>query len=474
MATAAADGSTVIAVATAAEATVVAVGTDARSAVVTMSGRTHMLQDQRGVSVVKRFGAWVSGAAALALTTGALAQTAVPGAKVTAGAPGATAPAGPDPQAGLTGSDIVDAPAPKALPEPAAIDVPWDLEDAKQLLSMVKDAKLEGLDPVDYQHDALIAAIADGEGAPLNAVANKAALQLARDYAFGRLTGDKAKFQWFIERKAEEAYMLPAGLAEAVNGDTVGAWIGAQRPQNRHYAAMRTALTDATDAKTRNMLRANMERWRWMPRTLGTDYVYVNVPTYQLWVVQSGKIAAIHNVVVGAKSTPTPQLAVPAGAVTANPSWHVPQSIIKSSGLRPGVGGYEYKPDGRGGYLVRQLPGPKNALGKMKVEMYNPHAIYLHDTPAKALFAKQMRAASHGCIRVQYIDQLAARLAGEELLPALREAQAQAKTKTLPLKKNWPVWLVYFTAEQDAEGKLVTLSDPYGRDAQVVKALDAV
>ena len=407
--------------------------------------------------------------AALAATT-ALAQTAV---KPTAAEAKAATTTTADPQGVLKGSDMADAPPPKALPAPPPIAVAWDIEDAKQLLSMIKDAPGEGLDTKDYQHDALVAAIAGGEGEPLNTVANKAALQLARDFAFGRLTGDKAKFQWFIERSANEAYMLPAGLAEAVKTDTVAEWIGAQRPQNRHYAAMRTALAETTDKATRDMLRANMERWRWMPRTLGTDYVYVNVPTYQLWVVQSGKISAIHNVVVGAKATPTPQLAVPAGAVTANPSWHVPQSIIKSSGLRPGVGGYEYKPDGRGGYLVRQLPGPKNALGKMKVEMYNPHAIYLHDTPAKALFAKPMRAASHGCIRVQYIDQLAARLAGEELLPALQKAQAQPKTVTLPLKKNWPVWLVYFTAEQDADGKLVKLSDPYGRDAQVVKALDA-
>lgn len=406
----------------------------------------------------------------LAATTAALAQDAV---KPTAAQAKAATTTTADPQGALQGSDMAEAPPPKALPAPPPLAVAWDLEDAKQLLTMIKDAPAEGLDPKDYQHDALVAAIAGGEGEPLNAVANKAALQLARDFAFGRLTGDKAKFQWFIERSANEAYMLPAGLAESVKSDTVAEWIGAQRPQNRHYAAMRTALAETTDKATRDMLRANMERWRWMPRTLGTDYVYVNVPTYQLWVVQSGKIAAIHNVVVGAKATPTPQLAVPAGAVTANPSWHVPQSIIKSSGLRPGVGGYEYKPDGRGGYLVRQLPGPKNALGKMKVEMYNPHAIYLHDTPAKALFAKKMRAASHGCIRVQYIDQLAARLAGEEMLPALQKAQAQPKTVTLPLKKNWPVWLVYFTAEQDADGKLVTLSDPYGRDAQVVKALDA-
>lgn len=400
--------------------------------------------------------------AALGVASAGSTQTASTSAKSTA-----------DPQAGLTGSDMAPTPPPVDLPAPPAIEAAWDLEDAKQLVDVVKEASAEGLDSADYGYDGLLKAVADGEGDALNAAANTAALQLARDFAFGRLTGDKEKFQWFIEREAAEAQALPAALATAVGENRVSDWVRSQLPQNRHYAAMRTALAETKDVKTRNMLRANMERWRWMPRTLGTDYVYVNVPTYQLWVVQSGKIAAIHNVVVGAKSTPTPQLAVPAGAVTANPSWFVPQSIIKSSGLRPGVGGYEYKPDGRGAYLVRQLPGPKNSLGRMKIEMYNPHAIYLHDTPAKSLFAKQTRALSHGCIRVQHIDQLAARLAGDAGLPALEKARAGTKTVTMPLAKNWPVWLVYFTAEQDAEGKLVTLSDPYGRDAQVVKALDA-
>jgi len=403
-----------------------------------------------------------SAAAVLAASAG-FAQSAAP----------AQSTSTADPQAGLKGSDMAPAPPPVALPEPAAIEAPWDIEDAKQLADAVKTTAAEGLDPADYGYEGLLRAIADGEGSALNAAMNKAALQLARDYSFGRLQGDKDAFQWFIERDPNEAQTLPGKLVAAVEGDGVGAWLRSLLPQNRHYGAMRAALTEAKDAPTRAMLRANMERWRWMPRTLGTDYVYVNVPTYQLWVVQSGKISAIHNVVVGAKSTPTPQLAVPAGAITANPSWHVPQSIIKSSGLRPGVGGYEYKPDGRGGHLVRQLPGPKNALGRMKVEMFNPHAIYLHDTPAKGLFAKKARALSHGCIRVQYVDQLAARLAGDEGLPALQKAMAGKKTVTMPLAKNWPVWLVYFTAEQDADGKLVTLSDPYGRDAQVVKALDA-
>lgn len=412
-------------------------------------------------------------AAALAVTSAGFAQgTAPPPAPVPVPPAPATGSAA-DPQAGLKGSDMAPAPPPAALPAPPPIAATWDLEDAKQLVQAVKSAAGEGLDPADYNLDELIKAVADGEGEALNSLANKAALQLARDFAFGRLTGDKAQFQWFIERKAEEAYSLPTALAAAVEENRVSDWIRSQLPQNRHYAAMRTALGETKDKAARNRLRANMERWRWMPRTLGTDYVYVNVPTYQLWVVQSGKIAAIHNVVVGAKTTPTPQLAVPAGAITANPWWNVPQSIIKSSNLKPGTRGYEFKPNGEGNWLVRQPPGPKNALGQMKVEMYNPHAIYLHDTPAKTLFARKERALSHGCIRVQYIDQLAARLAGEEGLPALEKARAGTKTVTMPLAKNWPVWLVYFTAEQDADGKLVTLADPYGRDVQVVKALDA-
>ncbi|MDO3403662.1 L,D-transpeptidase family protein, partial [Mycolicibacterium neoaurum] len=143
---------------------------------------------------------------------------------------------------------------------------------------------------------------------------------------------DKAQFYWYIERNGAEGAALPGALAEAVAGGRTGEWLQSLLPQNRHYRAMKASLATTKDAATRTRLRANMERWRWMPRQLGTDYVYVNVPTYQLWVVEGGKIGKVHDVIVGAKKTPTPQLYVPATDIVANPSWYIPQSIIKEEG----------------------------------------------------------------------------------------------------------------------------------------------
>lgn len=365
---------------------------------------------------------------------------------------------------------------PQVTPDTAtqAPTIQWSRSQAGELVRALKASAADGLDPKDYDIAGVEAAMAS-EGQALDAAASAAALELARDHLFGAVD-DKAQFYWYIERNGAEGAALPGALAEAVAGGRTGEWLQSLLPQNRHYRAMKASLASTKDAATRTRLRANMERWRWMPRQLGTDYVYVNVPTYQLWVVEGGKIGKVHDVIVGAKKTPTPQLYVPATDIVANPSWYIPQSIIKEEGIRPGNKKYEVKQGADGMIIARQKPGPNNSLGRIKIDMKNPYAIYLHDTPAKSLFAQKERALSHGCIRVAYVGQLAARLAGPEQVPILNEALSKpSETKVIPLQKQWPVWLVYFTADEDAAtGKLRTLGDPYGRDAAVAKALDAV
>jgi murein L,D-transpeptidase YcbB/YkuD len=205
-----------------------------------------------------------------------------------------------------------------------------------------------------------------------------------------------------------------------------------------------------------------MERWRWMPRALGEDYLYVNVPSYQLQVVDGGISIASYDVVVGAKNTPTPMLASPTSSLVVNPWWNVPASIVKSSNLRPGKGDYIFKASAGGGYAVRQPPGPRNALGKIKFNLSNDQAIYLHDTPGKSAFRRTQRALSHGCIRVKDIDQLAARLMGED----------GGDTAPLRLPRTWQVYIVYFTLDGDNAGSLTSYSDPYGYDATILARLD--
>ena len=120
-----------------------------------------------------------------------------------------------------------------------------------------------------------------------------------------------------------------------------------------------------------------------------------------------------------------------------------------------------------------QPPGPRNALGKIKFNLDNDQAIYLHDTNAKSAFTRDDRALSHGCIRVKDIDQLATELMGEGGDDAaLEEALAGTQTATLHLPQTWPVFIVYFTADTDENGGLVSYRDAYGYDAKVLAALD--
>jgi murein L,D-transpeptidase YcbB/YkuD len=119
---------------------------------------------------------------------------------------------------------------------------------------------------------------------------------------------------------------------------------------------------------------------------------------------------------------------------------------------------------------IRQRPGPNNALGRIKIDMPNDHAIYLHDTPARWAFGKPQRALSHGCIRVQGIERLAAEIAGPDKVQKALSTQA---TRTITLGSEIPVYLAYFTVEANGDGDLVTHPDPYDRDSELAASLDA-
>jgi L,D-transpeptidase YcbB len=348
----------------------------------------------------------------------------------------------------------------------------WSADAARDLVTAVKASRAEGLRPSDYGLARLEAALERGSGAELDAVASPAALALARDYAFGRVS-DREALGWHMDADANRMNALMSGLAQAVASGEVRSFMNGLLPTGERYRALRAALPAAPSVEERDRIRANMERWRWMPRELGDNYLYVNVPSYRLQVMEAGTAMSTYTVVVGAKDTPTPMMVTPASSVVVNPWWNVPQSIVKSSGMRPGRGGYIWKANSNGGWQVRQPPGPRNALGRLKINLANDHAIYLHDTPAKSGFTREERALSHGCIRVKDVDRLASELMMEGGDPAmLEEALAGRETTTLRLPKSWPVYLVYFTADLDESGRLVTYADPYEQDAALIARLD--
>ena len=136
--------------------------------------------------------------------------------------------------------------------------------------------------------------------------------------------------------------------------------------------------------------------------------------------------------------------------------------------------GYQVRREG-GTLIVRQPPGPGNSLGRVKIEMPNDHAIYLHDTPAQGLFARPVRAFSHGCIRTQNVRDLAALLlapTGEWDRAAIDRTIAAGETVSASLTEPVPVYIAYFTAAATTDGNIVTYADIYGRDGPVRQALN--
>ena len=364
------------------------------------------------------------------------------------------------------------APAPISAPPrpPVVPPLHWTADNLRRLLAAIDGARLEGLRPSDYRRDDVSAAIAAPRtDAATDALATQAAQALARDYSDGHIH-KRARFDWHIARAPVAPATLDADLRGAVERGTLEDYLGGLLPTDPRYVALRTALHDTPAGEPQRIahIRASMERWRWMPRTLGDDYVWVNVPTYRLALMHGQGVVASHVVVVGAAKTPTPMLSARIGSIIVNPWWTLPPTVLAEGKRYSPARGFVTVTIGGKAY-VRQKPGPDNALGRLKIDMPNPYAIYLHDTPAKWAFGKPERALSHGCIRVQGI----AALAGELTRPdTIAGAMADLTTRTLQMQTGIPVYIVYFTAAPDADGQVVTYGDPYDRDAQLIAALD--
>ena len=223
-------------------------------------------------------------------------------------------------------------------------------------------------------------------------------------------------------------------------------------------------------------IAANMERYRWLPRTFGTRYIFVNVPAFKLEAFDSGQKVLEMKVIVGQEyqDKATPVFADSMVTVVFRPYWNVPPSIAEKE-IFPKGGAYmarenmeTFNDHGRTG--VRQRPGPKNALGFVKFLFPNDFNIYLHDTPNHELFNKDVRAFSHGCIRVEKPDELAQWVLG---WPADKVEQAMhdgPNDRGVRLPRKIPVYITYFTTYIN-DGQLYFGNDLYNRDDKLVPAV---
>ncbi len=369
------------------------------------------------------------------------------------------------------------APAPAApqaaapLPAPAApvLAADWSRKDAEALLAFVEGVDEEGLDPADYNPAALRDAI-ETKSDMLDGVATATFLKLAGDLMFGHVRGDN-RIDWYVKDDSWNVYDQQALLDRAVKGNVAETLDGLQ-PTHPQYAALKGLLADSSvDSKTRDRIRINLDRWRWMPRALGSKYVLVNVPAYTVALVENGQTLNRRRAVAGAIKTPTPQLSAVITGAIFNPWWEVPSSI---AGEVRGKKGYVAVKDDSGKIIRwRQPPGPSNALGRVKLVMGNPHAIYLHDTNAKNLFNRQARAFSHGCIRTEDAVGFAQTLleGTDWSRGKIDQALASGKATTANLSAPVPVYIVYFTVAATSDGPPMSYADMYGRDGKVLTAL---
>ncbi|XUU60994.1 L,D-transpeptidase family protein [Erythrobacter sp. HA6-11] len=370
--------------------------------------------------------------------------------------------------------------------EPVPLVQPWSVENVDRLIAVIEGIASEGLDPADYDLQALQTAVQTGPTQELDQLASKNFIWLAEDLRDGR-TPMEAREQWFVVDPDRDRFRSGDLLAAAVESGNIAGTLAQLNPTHPDYAMLKAALAETSEEDTtkRKLIRANMDRWRWLGRDLGKQYLITNVPEYQLRLTVNDNIISTYRTVVGKPGrTATPQLAETVEGVVFNPTWTVPQSIVVGEGLgdkvknNPGWAkrnGYK-RTEYNGWVGVVQQPGPGNSLGRMKLDMPNEHAIFVHDTPSKHFFNNDMRALSHGCIRTERALELAITMAilgkGAEREKVIEVATSGKYTK-VPIKREMPVYITYFTMATDINGELSTFKDIYDRDAPVLASLDA-
>ncbi len=259
------------------------------------------------------------------------------------------------------------------------------------------------------------------------------------------------------------------------------------------------ALNGKSDAEKINKIILSMERLRWLPQDLKSKYVFVNQAFFETWMMDGDKEVYRSDIIVGRPKFQTAVFADEMEKVTLNPNWYVPRTIIYEEMIPKLLQNPYYLADlgyevtdrngqsvdsstidwGRYGqdsipFDVRQPPGPKNALGRVKFMFPNEHSIYMHDTPARELFKKSVRAFSHGCVRLQKPMKFAEIILGTQgwTPERIKAAIASGKNQTIFLDQKIPVYLGYYTAWADADGNVKTRDDIYSRDRTLNQALE--
>nr|WP_252393670.1 L,D-transpeptidase family protein [Candidatus Rhodoblastus alkanivorans] len=371
---------------------------------------------------------------------------------------------------------------------------------ARATFEQLQRAPEDGLDLSAYRVFSL------GEGSDKALALGDVALsQAVAAYAFQASGGriDPARISKLIGSKPDVVSAARA-LDETSKSDDAARTLEGYNPRQSGYLALKAKLaelraepvamaqlasadhgrrmTDAARVGSRRSARledeilTNMEFWRWLPRDLGADRIMVNVPEFTARLYRNNTLVLPVRVITGKPNKPTPLFSDKIQYIIVNPSWNVPQSIIRNE-MMPHLAalraqGYVIT-EVNGRIHVRQPPGERNALGRIKFVFPNDYAVYMHDTPTRNLFSASRRAFSHGCVRVDQPFKLA-----EDLLqPENGWTEARIKKllgsheRRVTLPQPMPIHIVYFTATVDDAGDLKQFDDVYGYARKVGELL---
>jgi murein L,D-transpeptidase YcbB/YkuD len=299
-------------------------------------------------------------------------------------------------------------------------------------------------------------------------------------------------------------------MTEIAAANAPDAYLRSLHPKHEQFQLLHQALVKARSeneagAKPANTQKiiVNMERWRWMQEDLGSLYVWLNIPSYLVYVVKDGKTIYTDKIVVGELKYATPVFSADLKSVVFNPEWTVPPIVVRED-LLPnlrGGGGFlsrntaildqhelKVKYNGRfvdagtinwnsvnmGAISFVQAPGPNNVLGKVKFVYPNPYSVYMHDTIRQGLFDKESRSEGHNCPRVGNPGKIAAVvLAADQNMPQadVNKLLATGYNSAVNITHHVPVHTSYFTAVVDDQGKVQTFADIYKLDAALAAAI---
>jgi murein L,D-transpeptidase YcbB/YkuD len=402
-------------------------------------------------------------------------------------------------------------------------------DDAKSLVTYYNNAGQHGLNPKLFQSaqlDSLLHKFYNKKGiktldeaytdmAQLELLMANSLINYSNALQYGVINPRKIYARYFTKTLRPDT----AFMTHVFGVQNFKAYLDSIQPKDPQYLALQKSLADdytapgLTQQETQRILIVNLERLRWKNKPTEARYVIVNIPNYQLDIMNGGKSELNMKVCVGEGrnkdqsnnlveyedsdkvdrpfSRETPQLNSMINEAQVNPIWNIPESIVgkeiiveaqkdpyylsnkninvyKDGKLVEDPETIEWNANSASEYSFKQQPGADNSLGKIKFLFPNKSSVYLHDTPAKEPFNRTMRAVSHGCVRLEKPLEFARALFGDgsKKFQLIEKFMSQDKSEPtdLSLSPKLPVYITYVTCWQDAAGQVQTRPDVYGLD----------